>query len=581
MRNRRILFLVLFLILGAHSLRAQDGKWLELSSEHFQLFTDTDQTKGQRLLTDLETRIAAFSQAFGEVPQRQFPIEIFIFDNDPEYTEAAPRPQGEEKLNKSAYVLRGPDRVFIVAKDKSPEDIANDAAHALGHVFFERYGYWRPFWLAEGAAEYLSKAGRPADTKAVPEDESFSVSDLVTIVPSASYNDNEATPFRTQSYRLLRILLEDNPGAVKQYFQTLRTESDAQPKIQIDAGALDSRLKSYIETPLKLPAVSPVIKSIEAGPARVAIHRGDLLLATSREPDAARWYNADSKDARAARAILTRFSRSIVEAVRALDRASRELLDYGLVQYHFGAMEIQDRKDTQAQVAALERAVALLPAMGRAHAELARVYTMNGQADKAVPLIAKALDLEPEFADRFFEIRADTNLALGQPDRAFQDINIAAALPHADKAATEHFVLRISAVRRRIENARREADNLWLEQIRKEVAAEEQRREPPRPPAPPPPPVPPGRIDFQIQTRAPIEVLETVYPDYPENLRKNGSAGKITLRVDIGPDGKVKAASVTSSQLTDMNAATVAAVKGWTFKPGNRSISLIFTYSLQ
>jgi len=61
-----------------------------------------------------------------------------------------------------------------------------------------------------------------------------------------------------------------------------------------------------------------------------------------------------------------------------------ELPDYGLMQYHFGALDIQDKKDMQAQVTALERAVQLLPLMGRAHGELARLYTLNGQADKAM-----------------------------------------------------------------------------------------------------------------------------------------------------------------------------------------------------
>ncbi len=192
--------LVVLLFQGL-TLSAKDPVWLELSSEHFLLFTDTDQTKAQRVLTDLETRVAAFAQAFGKIPPRQFPIEIFIFNTDQDFIDAAPKPQPEERLNKAAYLLRGPDRVFIVAKDKSPEDIVNDAAHPLGHVLFERYVYWRPFWLAEGAGEYLRKAGRAADTKAVAEDEVFSASDLVTIVQSSAYNDNEVTPFRTQACR--------------------------------------------------------------------------------------------------------------------------------------------------------------------------------------------------------------------------------------------------------------------------------------------------------------------------------------------------------------------------------------------
>ena len=563
-------------------LHAKDPKWFEVSSEHFLLFTDTNEAKGRRLISDFENRVAAFSQAFGKVPARQFPIEIFLFNNEQDFIEALPHAQGEEQLRKAAYLLRGPDRTFIVAKDKSPDDIANDAGHALGHVLFERYVLWRPFWLAEGAAEYVRKAGRSADTKAVSEQEGFSAGDVVTIVPSATYNDNDpGGAFRTESYRLLRILLDEKPDLIRQYLQSLRMESEHAPVNDIDAQAMDSRLKSYVETPLKMPPVTAAVKSSEADMARLAIHRGDLLLATERQADASRWYNADSKDARAARAIITRFSRPAAEATRVLDRSARELPENGLVQYHFGAMELQDKKDIHAQALALERAVQLLPLLGRAYGELARVYALDGQPEKSLPAIGKALDLEPEFADRFYQIRAEVEVTLGQSDRAFRDINIAADLPHSGRSAAEHYSVWISVIQRKIEYARREIDQRKLDEIRQEVRAEAERREPPPQPSAPPPPVPEGRISYSIESRAPLEVLDAVYPDYPEALRKKGAAGDITLRVDIGPDGTVKTAAVAASQIPDLNNAALEAMKKWSFKPGNRSIRVVLTFALQ
>jgi len=563
-------------------LHAKDPKWFEVSSEHFLLFTDTNEAKGRRLISDFENRVAAFSQAFGKVPARQFPIEIFLFNNEQDFIEALPHGQGEEQLKKAAYLLRGPDRTFIVAKDKSPDDIANDAGHALGHVLFERYVLWRPFWLAESAAEYIRKAGRSADTKAVSEQEGFSAGDVVTIVPSATYNDDDpGGAFRTESYRLLRILLDEKPDLIRQYLQSLRMESEHAPVNDIDAQAMDSRLKSYVETPLKMPPVTAAVKSSEADMARLAIHRGDLLLATERQADASRWYNADSKDARAARAIITRFSRPAAEATRVLDRSARELPENGLVQYHFGAMELQDKKDIHAQALALERAVQLLPLLGRAYGELARVYALDGQPEKSLPAIGKALDLEPEFADRFYQIRAEVEVTLGQSDRAFRDINIAADLPHSGRSAAEHYSVWISVIQRKIEYARREIDQRKLDEIRQEVRAEAERREPPPQPSAPPPPVPEGRISYSIESRAPLEVLDAVYPDYPEALRKKGAAGDITLRVDIGPDGTVKTAAVAASQIPDLNNAALEAMKKWSFKPGNRSIRVVLTFALQ
>src|SRR5262249_45303877 len=154
-----------------------------------------------------------------------FRIEIFLFGNTQDYVDALPHVQPPDRLEKSAYLLKGPDRIFIVAKDKSPEDIANDVGHALGHALFERYVAWRPFWLAEGAAEFIRKVGRSADTKGISDDEGFAARDLVTIVPSATYNDSEpGGAFRTQSYRLLRILLDDKADVLKQYLRDLKAD---------------------------------------------------------------------------------------------------------------------------------------------------------------------------------------------------------------------------------------------------------------------------------------------------------------------------------------------------------------------
>src|SRR5262249_8609529 len=161
-----------------------------------------------------------------------------------------------------------------------------------------------------------------------------------------------------------------------------------------------------------------------------------------------------------------------------------------------GTMDIKEPKDIQSQVAALERAIQLLPLMGRAFAELARVYALSGQADKGLPLLQKAIELEPEYADHFYEIRADVYLALEESPQALRAINIASELPHPDRSAIERFNLKTANVRKRIESARRAVDARELEALRSELRAEAERREPPPKPTPPPPPVPSGSISY-------------------------------------------------------------------------------------
>ena len=91
--------------------RGADLVWIQLNSRNFILYTDTTEIKGRRLLEDFEGRLAAMGTALGGIPQRQFPVEVFLFSNREEFLEAAPRPTGPDapgEFAKSAYLWRGP-----------------------------------------------------------------------------------------------------------------------------------------------------------------------------------------------------------------------------------------------------------------------------------------------------------------------------------------------------------------------------------------------------------------------------------------------------------------------------------------
>jgi TonB family protein len=583
------LALLLSFVLGCGIARAEEPKWIKATSEHFVLFTDSSDSKGQRLLTDLEQRVEGFSDAFGKLPPFQFPIHVFLFKNSEDFVASIPDRQpvdGAVPPEKNAYVVDGPDRLYLLVKDKSPEDIANDAAHSLGHAFFEHSVMWRPFWLSEGIAEYVRKLGRDADNKEIKEKDAFSVDDLLAIVPSAEYQDSDSGgAFRIQSYRLLRVLLREQPQALREYIQALNREDGKDARLNVDIEKITGTFQEYVESPIKLPPVAPAVKSEPADPATVAVRRGELLIATGKNFEASRYLNGASQEARAARAIAARFSRPPAEAVTVLARTAEELPDNGLVQYHFGAIETQNRAQLNAQNEALQRAVKLLPLFGRAYAQLARVDALNGKASQALPLLDRALELDPEYADSFFEIRANALVALGRLEDAYQAIKVGEALPHIDRKAVESYTIKVMNITKKIENARREVDSQKLERIRREVEAKVNELEPVQPPDPPVS-VPEGQINYEITAAAAMDVVNTVYPQYPEALRRMGKMGKVTLRVQVAPDGTVKNAVATNSQVPELNSATIEAAKKWVFKLGHPratpvNITLTFIYTLQ
>jgi TonB family protein len=216
------------------------------------------------------------------------------------------------------------------------------------------------------------------------------------------------------------------------------------------------------------------------------------------------------------------------------------------------------------------------------------VLTIGFQAAEALPLLDRAVALEPEYADRFYILRAETLVVLHRYDEAYKTAKLAASLPHADRTATAIYNQKAVLLDQKIQDIRIEAERLQVNQLLDTVAAEAARRDPVKPPPPPPQPDRAGQIEYQYEATNAVEILKQVLPEYADKLVKSGRAGKITLQVSIGKDGVVANATITDSQISEMNAETIAAVKRWTFKPLIRAgqpaafnIKLIFNYSIQ
>src|SRR6187397_2960323 len=92
MRIRSSLGCAALLVTLSLQVRGADPVWIQINSRNFVLYTDTTEVKGRRLLEDFEGRLAALGTVLGEIPRRQFPIEVFLFSRKEEFLEGAPRP---------------------------------------------------------------------------------------------------------------------------------------------------------------------------------------------------------------------------------------------------------------------------------------------------------------------------------------------------------------------------------------------------------------------------------------------------------------------------------------------------------
>ena len=242
---------------------------------------------------------------------------------------------------------------------------------------------WRPFWLAEGAAEYFRKVGRSPDNKRVSEKDGYPLEDLVDIVPPPKYDDDAVPPdtiaaFRIQSQRFFRV--DDCSKAapdLRAYLKELGTPLRADAKLTTDLKSLQAGFDVYSETAIGFGSGKFDIKTC-APDFRRHVDSSRRLVARREENIRSGVSIREMRRPARPRAILARFSRSGGEPIRLLTRALQRC-QMRLVQFHTGSIETKAPEDLQLQAAALEKTITLMPLFGRARAQLARVDTFTWQ----------------------------------------------------------------------------------------------------------------------------------------------------------------------------------------------------------
>ena len=578
-------------------------EWLALESPHFSVVTDTNREKGERLLADLEARYEAYRATLYAVGPRPFKIRVYLMDVLPDFEEMVPESvktginlRGNDIPERGAYLLQGPSEVFIVARDRSPEDLADDVGHSLGHLLLARSVLWQPFWLQEAAGEFVRLLGRDG-VDAVEVDDAYPVDDLVEIVSSEGFDDlGDGGAFRRQAYHLLRVLIDRYPDVLEAYFEALGRESGYDAALRLDQAELrgvgDDAL-GYDDPGLALEPVPVEIAGTVLTSAEAEAALGDLALAGGMGNVARRYYQQSQQDAaRLGLALISRDSGQTSNGRRALAELAGQRPGDALVQYHFGALDAEDGADLEAQTAALERAIMIAPGLGRAYSALAMLYVDQDRATEAIALAEQAIDLEPEFADRAFEALAEAHLARGDAEAAREAATNAATLPHSDPDTLEHYSLLVREFYRRIETARREAEAGRVAELRRELDALVDERDP-RPEAGPTGGVPIGLVHYETvpRSRPGVEEPRLVsggLPDYTYELRRQRIGGRVVVDIELDRQGRVSDVRTVDSSDPQLSAVVLDTLRRWRFDPAREdnesvgfSFRLTFTFDLQ
>ena len=141
----------IFILLSSLPVHAGEPKWLQISSDHFVVFTDAGQKKGHEVIARFEQMRTMFSQILGRRKVRMSqPIEILALQDANTYSQLVPN-----GVSVPAFWLRGEERVFVVL-NVSVEDSWRAIEHPLAHYLLD-YNYPpTASWFDEGFAEYFA-----------------------------------------------------------------------------------------------------------------------------------------------------------------------------------------------------------------------------------------------------------------------------------------------------------------------------------------------------------------------------------------------------------------------------------------
>lgn len=154
---------------GAAALPAVPGKggpaWIELSSEHFTMWTDAKPARARQLLQQIERfrRIIA-GIAFPGIPASAHSMIVALRD-DSELTVFSATHESRAFATMSLPPLWQPTVVMSAYSNTRRNDVT--AAHELAHVVSFAAIRYQPRWLAEGLAQYFETVGLDADATAI------------------------------------------------------------------------------------------------------------------------------------------------------------------------------------------------------------------------------------------------------------------------------------------------------------------------------------------------------------------------------------------------------------------------------
>ena len=477
---RRVLVLALLLAGPVALSRDKNENWIQITSPHFVVVTNSSERQGRRIADQFERMRSLFHTLFPKVQMEAAgaPIVVLAINDDKNFRALEP----QEYLAKGSLTLGG---LFLESVDKNYVLMRIDAEgehpyaviyHEYTHFLLRRSAEWMPLWMNEGLAEFYQNTdihekeaslGQPSveDILWLRQNRLLPLPLLFTVDQKSPYyhEENKSSIFYAESWALTHYIetgdAQQKTHRLLDYSNLLTQKVDpvtAATQAFGDLKKLQGDLENYVQHGsyryFKMTTATEVddsaFKAQPLTPTQSEALRADFLAYNSRHADSQALLDhvlqEDPKNVQAheTKGYLEFHEGHVEEARKWYEQAVQLDSQSFLAHYYFAVMTMDGGPGAEQQrvESSLRTAIKLNPSFDPAFDRLAVLLAMQHKnLDEARMTELSAISLEPSKVGYRINM-ANILLMMNNPKGAIQVLQAAAkvAKTEGDVQAVEN-----------------------------------------------------------------------------------------------------------------------------------------------
>jgi len=244
--SRQILLLLTVFVALVAAARDKTENWLEVRSEHFIVFTDSNEKQARRITDQFERMRLVFHVAFPKARvDPGTPIVVLAVKDKKDFQALEPEAYlAKGQLELAGIFLRAPDKNYVLLRlDAQGEHPYATVYHEYTHLLSSRAEEWLPLWLNEGLAEFYQNTEisdkevlvgepSPGNILLLRQERLLPLTTLFTVDRNSPYyhEENKGSIFYAESWALTHYLrirdAKDNTHRLTDYAELVSQNVD-------------------------------------------------------------------------------------------------------------------------------------------------------------------------------------------------------------------------------------------------------------------------------------------------------------------------------------------------------------------